>query len=176
MPCHFSLPRQCPDGVVREPEFQLLQAGDRRFMGGFAASLRFDGSMERQQGSIRLIVFLPSFRGRKIFVQCSLPLLVVYTAKFLFVLRRRIPFLLPLLPLLPLLVCEEPIGRRAVVLDTIDEESRGRYAEAREASRLLVHGGVGNPDPALDERAGMGLEQTPYAGCIDADFLKRLVQ
>src|SRR5712691_2909215 len=80
----------------------------------------------------------------------------------------------PLFALLLLLVSEPPIGRRAVVLDAINQECRRRDFEAREAARLLVRGGVGDLHPATNHAASEFSEQAANARLIDADPLKRL--
>src|SRR5436189_213316 len=84
---------------------------------------------------------------RKIPLECGRALLLVGLAESEFFGSGQGVLLFPLFLLLSLLMRVEPIGRRAAVLDAVDEEGGGRDPESGEAARPLVHGGVRDPHP-----------------------------
>lgn len=60
--------------------------------------------------------------------------------------------------------------------DAVDEKRGRRHAEAGKAAGFLVHGGIGDPDPALDDTAGVLLQEATNGRCIDADLPERFTQ
>jgi len=137
-------------------------------------AVRLSYSTECQIRLVRLLVLLPSFGGIQIGLQGCCPLPLVQKTKGLFV-RKLFGFVpLPLSPFLALFVGMEPIGRGSIVLDAVDQEGCGRNLEAGKSSRVLVHCGIRNPDPSLNDMAAMVLQKTPGARRIDADLPERL--
>ena len=70
----------------------------------------------------------------------------------------------------------DPIRRHPFVLNRIHQERGWRGFETREAVRLLVHGGVGDTHPALDQSPAALLEQPPNPRFVDADRLQWLIK
>src|SRR5437870_509843 len=83
---------------------------------------------------------------------------------------------LPLLTLPALLMGIEPVGGPSRVLNPVYQKCCRRYAKPGKALGLLVHGGIGDPHPALDEGTGVLVEQTADSGSIHTHFPKRFVQ
>src|SRR5438309_1471586 len=139
-------------------------------MSGVPVSVRLGCLVEFQEGRECLLIFLSPLGGRKESPQCRLALLFVPAAKGLLVLGRGSSLLFPLPLLLTLLMGVQPIRRGAGVLHAVNEERCGRRTKAGKSSRILVHGGVGDPHPSLNEVAGVFFQKPADARSIDADL------
>ena len=170
------MPLQHPHAEVWKAKVFPLNFAGRGYTGSFPKSVGLDRPVKILECRFVGCQLCPSFRSPEIGRKCCPSFRLVLLSRFRLSSRFRMTLRVPLLPLAFLFMGINPVRRHPFILNGIDEECGRGGLESGESVRLLVHGGIGHANPALNESPAVLLENPADSSFIDADGSQRLIE